>query len=101
MSEFIPNISWTEFQKLKVDQLKRLKSAMITSNGERLFIFVNGDTEETGYLWMQTEQNCQTANANLGETLEQILEEIPVTIVKPLKRKRRKKAKREKALAVV
>lgn len=80
MAEFIPSITFTEFRKLGADKLKRLKSAMITFNGERLFIFVNGDTEETGFLWMQTEQNCQTANANLGETLEEILEAEVATV---------------------
>ena len=75
MSELIPNITFTEFKKLKADQLKRLKSAEITFNGEYLFTFVNGKTEPSGYLRTQTEYNCQTANAVGGETLEQILEE--------------------------
>lgn len=74
MAEFIPSISITEFRKLKVPQLRRLKSAEITSDGEYLFTFVNGILEPSGYLRIQTEYNCQTANAVGGETLEQILE---------------------------
>lgn len=73
MSEFIPSISFTEFNKLKADQLKRLKCYEVTFNGEHLFIFVNGKTEPSGYLQTQTEYNGQTANAVGGETLEQIL----------------------------
>ncbi len=75
MSELIPNISFTEFHKLKADQLRRLKCAEITFNGEHLFIFVNGMLEPSGYLRTQTEYNCQTANAVGGETLEQVMEE--------------------------
>ena len=103
MAEFIPSISFTEYQKLNADQLRRVKSFEVNRNGEYLGTWVNGHTEETGYLRTQTEYNCQTANAVGGETLEQILGDIPVTIVKPLKRKRRRKnkAKREKVHAAV
>lgn len=75
MARLIPNINFTEFRKLKEDQLRRLKSAEITFNGSYLFTFVNGKTEPSGYLKMQTEFNCQSANAVGGETLEQILGE--------------------------
>lgn len=79
MAEFIPSINFTEFKKLRPEQLRRLKSAEITFNGEYLFTFVNGHTEASGYLRCQTEYNAQTANAVGGETLEQILEsdEVP------------------------
>lgn len=75
MSEFISEITITEFRKLKVHQLKRLKSCEVTSDGEYLFTFVNGMTEPSGYLRKKCEYSCQTANAIGGETLEQILEE--------------------------
>lgn len=80
MAEFIPSYSFTEFKKLKAEQLIRMKSAEITFNGEYLFTFVNGHTEASGYLRTQTEYNCQTANANLGETLEGILEVEVATV---------------------
>ena len=80
MAELIPNVTWTEFKKLKPDQLKRLKSCEITFNYEYLFTFVNGHTEQSGYLKTQAEYNCQTANAVGGETLEEILEDALVRV---------------------
>ena len=74
MATFIPEITITEFRKLKVHELKRLKSCEVMSDGEYLFTFVNGYTEPSGYLRTQTEYHCQTSNAVGGETLEQILE---------------------------
>ena len=76
MATLIPEITISDFRKLKVPQLKRLKSCEITSDGEYLFTFVNGMTEPSGYLRTQTEYNCQTANAVGGESLEDILKEI-------------------------
>ena len=75
MAELIPEITITEFRKLNISQMKRLKSCEVYSDGEYRFTFVNGMTEPSGYLRTQTEYNCQTANAVGGETLEQILEE--------------------------
>lgn len=76
MAELIPSITFTEFHKLKADQLRRLKSYEITFNGDYLFTFVNGKTEETGYLRTQTEYNCETANAVGGETLAEVTQEL-------------------------
>lgn len=73
MAEFIPEISITEFKKLKAYQLKELKSCEVYSDGEYLFTFVNGHTEPAGFLRKQTENHCLTANALLGKTLEEIL----------------------------
>ena len=77
MAEFIPSYNFTEFKKLRPEQLRRLKSCEITFYGEYLFTFVNGSTEPSGFLRKQTEYNCQTANAVGGETFEQILEDAP------------------------
>ena len=74
MAEFLPEISITEFKKLKAYQLKRLKSCEVYSDGEYLFTFVNGLTEPSGFLRKQTEYRCLTANAVGGKTLEEILE---------------------------
>ena len=73
MAELIPSISFSEFHKLKAQQLRRLKSAEITFNGEYLFTFVNGTLEPSGYLRTQTEYNCQDANAIGGETIKEIV----------------------------
>ena len=78
MATLIPEISITEFRKLKASELKRLKSCEVYADGQYLFTFVNGNTEVSGYLRTQTEYNCQTANAVGGERLERILEEVPV-----------------------
>lgn len=75
MSDLIPSYAITEFRKLKVRQLKRLKSCEITSDGEYLFTFVNGTLEPSGFLKTQTEYNCLNANAVGGETLAEILGE--------------------------
>ena len=76
MAELIPSINFAGFHKLKADQLRRMKSAEITFNGEYLFTFVNGMLEPSGYLRTQSEYNCQLANSVGGETLEQILGEV-------------------------
>jgi len=74
MSSLIPQLSITDFRKLKVPELKRLKSCEVYSDGEYLFTFVNGSIDTSGFLRAQTEYKCQTANAVTGETLEEIQE---------------------------
>ena len=74
MATLIPELTITEFKKLKVQELKRLKSCEIYSDGEYLFTFVNGNVDASGFLRLQTEYKCQTANSVCGETLEQILQ---------------------------
>jgi len=73
MATLIPEISITEFRKLKVSELKRLKSCEIYSDGAYLFTFVNGGVDASGFLRLQTEYRCQTANGVAGESLENIL----------------------------
>lgn len=80
MSELIPSIPLSKFKKLKAHEIQRLKSCEVTSDGEYLFTFVNGNTEPSGYLRAQSEFKCQTANAVGGETLEQILEVASATV---------------------
>lgn len=72
MSEFIPNISITEFRKLKAHQLKRLKCCEIYSDGIYLFTFINPATD---YLRAEADNKGQLSNAVSGETLEEILKE--------------------------
>jgi len=76
VATLIPQLAITEFRKLRVTELKRLKSCEIYSDGEYLFTFVNGGVDTSGYLRLQTENRCQTANGVCGETLEQILVEV-------------------------
>lgn len=79
MSTLIPQLSISEFKKLKVPELRRLKSCEIYSDGEYLFTFVNGRVDASGFLRLQTEYKCQTANAVSGETLEDILSKEAVS----------------------
>jgi len=70
MATLIPEISITEFKKLKVPELRRLKSCEVTSDGEYLFTFVNPQTE---YIKAEAEYKAQLSNSIGGETLEEIL----------------------------
>lgn len=72
MATLIPQMSISEFKKLKVPELKRLKSCEIYSDGEYLFTFVNAQTD---YIRIQTEYLAQLGNSVKGETLEQILKQ--------------------------
>lgn len=74
MAEFIPEIAWTEFKKLKPEQLRKMKSCEVYFNCEYQFTFVNGHTEPAGFLRKMTEHHCLTANAVGGKTIEEILE---------------------------
>mgnify|MGYP001606877209 CR=1 FL=1 len=73
MATLIPEMTISEFKKLKVYQMKELKSCEIYSDGQYLFTFVNGNTDSSGYLRQQSEGRCQVANAVGGKTLQQIL----------------------------
>lgn len=80
MASLIPNYNWTDLLKVvKLGRLRELKSGEVFYNGEFFFTFVNGTVDESGFLRLQTEYRCQTANGVSGKTLEQILEAIPVT----------------------
>ncbi|GAH44868.1 unnamed protein product [marine sediment metagenome] len=75
MSSLIPAVSITDFKKLKVHELKRMKSCEVTSDGEYLFTFVNPQTD---YIKTQTEYMCQTGNAIGGKSLEEVREAVLV-----------------------
>ena len=69
MADIIPSYSISEFRKLRVDQVRRLKSAEITSDGEYLFTFVNPTTD---YIKLQAENLGQLSNSIGKEPLEQL-----------------------------
>jgi hypothetical protein len=75
LSTLIPQITISEFKKLKVSELKRLKSFEVYSDGDYLFTFVNGGIDPSGFLRIQTEYKCQVANGIYGETLEQVIKQ--------------------------
>ena len=72
MSEFIPNITFSELKKLNASQAKRLKCCEVTSDGIYLFTFMNPQTD---FIRQSAEQKGQLSNAVGGETLEEILKE--------------------------
>ena len=73
MATLIPNYTLSEFKKLKANQIKRLKSCEITSDGEYLFTFINPQTD---YIRVQSEYNGQLSNSVKGENLEDIIKEV-------------------------
>jgi len=75
MADLIPTITYTEFKRLKPEQLRGLKCCEVTFNSDYLFTFINGNIEESGYLKTQAEYNGQSANAVGGQTLEELLQE--------------------------
>lgn len=66
----IPSYTISEFKKLKVSEIQRLKCAEITSDGEYLFTFINPTTD---FIKLQAEHIGQVSNSVGKETLEQIL----------------------------
>ena len=70
MATLIPEIPISEFGKLKVEQLRRLKSCEVTSDGEYLFTFTNPTTD---YIRIQAEYKAQLSNSVGGEDLDSIL----------------------------
>ena len=68
----IPTYSLSEFRKLKAEQLKRLKSCEITSDGEYLFTFFNAQTD---FLRVHAEYQAELSNSVKGESIEQITEQ--------------------------
>ncbi len=79
MATLIPNITITEFRKLKVTQMKELNSCEVYSDGEYLFTFINGNHEATGNIRDNVEQWASTSNTVGGKTIEELLEVEVVT----------------------
>ena len=70
MSTLIPNMSITDFKKLKVSELKRLKSLEILSDGEYLATIVFSRTD---YIRIRVEGFAHLSNTQGGEDPENIL----------------------------
>ena len=77
MGEYVPSISITEFKKLKVPELKRLKCVEVTSDGEYLFTFTN---PKTLYVRLHVEQLGMLSNNVGGESLEDITQKEEVAV---------------------
>ena len=75
MSTLIPNMSITDFKKLKVSELKRLKSLEILSDGEYLGTIVFSKTD---YIRIRVEGFAHLSNTQGGEDPENILKKKEV-----------------------
>jgi hypothetical protein len=69
MAELIPTYTISEFKKLKVSELKQLKSCEINSDGEYLFTFINPNTD---YIKCSVEGFGQLSNSVGGKNIENI-----------------------------
>lgn len=72
MATLIPEISISEFKKLKADQLRRLKSCEVMADGSYLFTFVNSQTD---FIRIRSEYLCQTSNSVSGKSIEEVVRE--------------------------
>ena len=75
MATLIPEITITDFKKLKVHELRRLKTCEVFADGMYLFTFVNA---QTGYIRAHAEELGVLGNGVRGESLEDILNSVPV-----------------------
>ena len=75
MSNLIPSMSITDFKKLKVSELKRLKSLEILSDGEYLATIVFSKTD---YIRIRVEGFAHLSNTQGGEDPENVLKKKEV-----------------------
>jgi len=75
MATLIPNVNKSEFFKLKVNELKDIKSCEIFADGEYLGTWINAKTD---FIKSKAEYMAQLSNAIGGKTIEQIKEAVGV-----------------------
>ena len=73
MASLIPELSVSDFKRLKASELKELKSCEVYSDGEYLFTFINAQTD---FIKSKAEYMGQLSNAVGGKTMEQIKEAV-------------------------
>jgi hypothetical protein len=104
MASLIPEIEITDFNKLTISNLKRLKCCEVYSDGEYLFTFTRPQTD---YIRSMAENNGELSNSVGGESLATITHTVATVTVpsvttssgdpeiyvsdKPYKSKRKKK----------
>jgi len=70
MSELIEDISFTQFKTLKASELKKLKSFVVTSDGEYLMTVI---IPQTDYIQVQAEYMAQLSNSVGGKGVREYL----------------------------
>lgn len=73
MATLIPNVTISEFKKLKANQMKELKSCEVYSDNEYLFTFINSNNE---YVRVQAEYLALKSNTIGGKDIEEILDAV-------------------------
>ena len=77
MAELIPSVSITEFKKLKVHELRELKSCEVMADGQYLFTFINANTD---YVKVQAEYMGEMSNTVGGKELEEVIGVVSATV---------------------
>jgi len=72
VAEFIPEISFSEFKKLKASELRELKSFAVTSDGKHLMTVI---IPQTDYIQVHAEYLAQLSNSAGGKELEDVKQE--------------------------
>ncbi len=82
MSELIPSMTFTAFKKLKIADLKNLKSVEITADGEYIFtaIIPHGDSTASDYVRVQAEYLGVKANITGGIDPDKEEDRAPVRV---------------------
>ena len=78
MATLIPEMSISEFKKLKVYELKELNSCEVYSDGMYLFTFLNTMLEPSGSIRAEAEYMAQMSNSVSGKSIEEIRNYAPV-----------------------
>ena len=77
MATLIPEITITDFRKLKAHELAELMSCEVISDGEYLFTFINPNTD---YIRIQSEYMAQLSNSVGGKPLNEVLNKQEVSV---------------------
>ena len=75
MSGLIPTMTITEFHKLHVPEIKRMKSVELTSDGEHLLtvIIPRGDPITRDFIYLTAEALAQKSNITEGVAPEEVV----------------------------
>ena len=73
MGEFLPDVPLSEFRRLKVEQVRQLKSVNITGDGEYLCTVIIPNSQ---YIKVQTDYMGELSNAVGGKDIADVIEDM-------------------------